>query len=305
MTANATLLAKSREWTAWLSDVKRFSGNTVEAYQRDLLHWFAFLSEHLGNSVGLRDLKMLEARDMRAWLASRAAAGMENASNARALSAVKNFFRYLEKHDEGANAAVLAMRTPKLKKALPKALGEEQSQEALARIAELQNEGWVGARDAALLMLLYGAGLRIGEALSLTRADAEGRDGVSVRGKGNKQRMVPLLPVITDAVSLYLRACPHAIGAKDALFVGEKGKPLDPAVFQKQVRRLRGYIGLPESATPHAFRHSFATHLLSAGADLRSIQELLGHASLSTTQRYTYVDKERLMKAYRAAHPRA
>jgi integrase/recombinase XerC len=292
------------EWLDWLRDGRRYSRHTLTGYRIDTEQFLGFLAQHYGEALTLQTLKQLEATDMRAWLSSRAAAGLDAASNARALSAVKSWFRYLEKENILANAAVLATRSPKRRGALPKALGEAQAGEALASIESLQEEPWLASRDLALLVLIYGCGLRISEALSLTPAQAAS-DTLVITGKGNKQRAVPVLPAVRAALADYLAACPYPLDAHAPMFRGEKGKPLDPGVFQKQLRRLRTLIGLPESATPHAFRHSFATHLLSAGGDLRSIQELLGHASLSTTQRYTFVDRDRLMKAFKAAHPRA
>jgi len=299
--ASDTLIA---DWLSWLSGVRGVSKHTITAYEIDLRQFTGFLQEHLGGTVGIRSLRALEARDGRAWLASRAQA-FDAASTARALSSVKSFFRWLEKEGHGANAAILSLRSPKRKKNLPRAVAEAQAMEAMTGIGALQDEHWVSLRDMALLMLLYGCGLRISEALALTRKQVEGAQTLTVTGKGSKQRMLPVLPAVAEAVSRYLYACPHPIADGAPAFLGEHGKPLQPAVFQKQIRHLRTLIGLPESATPHAFRHSFATHLLSGGGDLRSIQELLGHASLSTTQRYTKVDKERLMSAYKNAHPRA
>lgn len=292
------------QWLEFLASVRGFSRHTVIAYGQDLRQFTGFLQLHLGGDPSLREVLQLEARDGRAWLAARAGAGYDNASSARALSAVKHFYRWLEKQGKGGNAAMLALRSPKRKKALPKAVGELQAKEAVEQIHALQEEAWVGLRDCALLTLIYGCGLRIAEALSLTQKMLES-EVLTITGKGGKQRMVPVLPVVREALAAYLAACPYPLARGAPVFVGAKGKPLQPAVFQKQLRRLRGFIGLPESATPHAFRHSFATHLLSGGGDLRSIQELLGHVSLSTTQRYTFVDKERLMQAYKNAHPRA
>lgn len=302
---NASVKAALTEWRQWLLSVRNYSAHTVKAYETDVLQFFSFLNEHTGGAASLRDVSKLDARDFRAWLSARVAAEYDNTSSARALSALKSFMRFLEKQGKPVPAALFSLRTPKMKKALPKALGEGQAQEAVEQIGTLQQEPWVGARDAALLTLIYGCGLRIGEALSLTRGQVEGAEMLIVRGKGNKERRVPVLAVVRQALAEYFAQCPFPISKASPAFLGEKGKPLNPAVFQKQLRRLRLMIGLPESATPHAFRHSFATHLLSGGGDLRAIQELLGHASLSTTQRYTFVDRERLLKAYRSAHPRA
>lgn len=292
-------------WLAWLQGVRGMSRHTVTAYATDMQQFQGFLQKHLGGACTLSALMQLQTRDGRAWLASRAAGGYDAASTARALSSVKNFFRWLEKQGHGSNDALLSLRTPKRRKTLPRAVAEEQAVEAVEKIGNLQDEHWVALRDIALLMLLYGCGLRISEALSLSRGQLEGAETLTVTGKGNKQRMLPVLPAVREALARYFEACPQHLSKNSPAFIGERGKPLQPAVFQKQVRVLRGLIGLPESATPHAFRHSFATHLLSGGGDLRSIQELLGHASLSTTQRYTQVDKERLLSAYKNAHPRA
>lgn len=286
-----------------LAHNKRASTHTVISYGHDLDHFFAFLQEHMGGKISLKTLKELEARDFRAWLASRAG-DYEASSNARALSSVKSYFRYLEKQGICKNAAIFSMRSPKIKNAVPKAVSETQAKEALQTIAVMRDD-WISKRDTALMLLLYGSGLRIGEALSLTRAQAEKKEVIIITGKGNKQRMVPLLPIVASAIDDYLSACPVLIEADAPLFIGAQGKPLNPAIFQKTVRNMRAQLGLPDSTTPHAFRHSFATHLLNAGTDLRSIQELLGHASLSTTQRYTAVDKNRLLSAYEKAHPRA
>jgi len=292
------------EWQEWLRHVRRGSEYTIVSYANDLQHFCSFLSEHLGGRVNIKALEKLETRDIRAWLASRLHE-YEASSTARALSTVKSFYRYLEKQDILANSAVFHTRGPKLKKALPKALAEDQAQQALEMVGTQHEEEWVNKRDLALLILIYACGLRISEALSLTYKDIPTSDSLSIVGKGKKQRMVPVLPIVKEAISDYVHSCPYPFTATTPLFYGQRGKALDPAIFQLQLRKLRASLNLPESTTPHAFRHSFATHLLSAGGDLRSIQELLGHASLSTTQRYTHVDKTRLMNAYKNAHPRA
>ncbi|MBL26789.1 MAG: recombinase XerC [Rhodospirillaceae bacterium] len=293
-----------------MADERRASPNTVAAYERDIEAFLGFIATHRGGPVTTADLADLRPGDIRAWLARRNAEGKKRTSTARATSAVKSFFRHLTREGVVENAAVAAMRAPKLPHAVPKPLSPTEAREAVSAVAELSDVPWVGLRDTALLMLLYGAGLRIGEALALRRGDMPARssDGSAVlvvTGKGNKQRMVPLLPAVMDALDGYLAATPYG-GSKDApLFLGTRGGPLNPAVVQRQVRKLRIWLGLPETATPHALRHSFATHLLGRGADLRAIQELLGHADLSTTQRYTEVAPEQLLATYRAAHPRA
>ena len=261
------------------------------------------MQEYLGEKISLKVLKNLEAREFRAWLASRMGT-YENSSNARALSSVKSYFRYLEKQGLCKNAAIFHLKSPKLKKSLPKAVGEEKTAEAIATIGTLRDD-WQGTRDLALLLLIYGSGLRISEALSLTYGAVKNADAITILGKGNKQRMVPLLPVVSETIEAYIKACPHTFANDSILFIGARGQALNPAIFQKTIRNVRAALNLPDTTTPHAFRHSFATHLLAAGSDLRSIQELLGHASLSTTQRYTHVDASRLLSAYDKAHPRA
>lgn len=305
MTATGKLASLLTDWQHYLSQVKGYSPHTVNAYGSDLRHGLDFFMHHQGGKIGLKDFIGLTTADFRAWLSHRVADGYDSTSNARAISACKHFYRWLEREGHGKHLGIFTLATPKRKRALPKAVGEGAAQDALNCVGELQAEPWIGLRDTALLTLLYGCGLRISEALTLKRHQLEGADHLIILGKGRKERMVPLLPIVSKAVNAYLAACPYPINAKEVVFLGAKGKPLQPAVFQKQLRALRGLVGLPESATPHAFRHSFATHLLSAGADLRAIQELLGHESLSTTQRYTGVDRERLMRAYRASHPRA
>jgi len=286
----------------YLAHNKRASKHTLVSYAHDLEHFFAFLQEYQGAKANLATLKVLEAREFRAWLASRMG-DYTASSNARALSSVKSYFRYLEKQGHAKNAAIFHLKSPKIGKSLPKALREVQAAEAMTTIAA--GDDWQSKRDLALLMLLYGSGLRISEALSLKLGEIRGRESITILGKGNKQRLVPILPIVTGAIDAYVEACPHRIEPSSALFRGTRGGPLDPAIFQKNLRNIRRQLGLPDTATPHAFRHSFATHLLAAGTDLRSIQELLGHASLSTTQRYTHVDSNRLLSAYEKAHPRA
>lgn len=287
----------------YLTHNKRASRHTIVSYENDLAHFFAFMQEYLGTKPSLAVLKKLEAREIRAWLASRMKE-YEASSNARALSSVKSYFRYLEKQQLCKNAAIFHLRGPRLAKSLPKAVSEEKTQDALAVIATMRDD-WVAQRDLALLMLLYGCGLRMSEALSLTYGMVRNTDMLTILGKGNKQRIVPILPLILQAINVYIDACPYSFSQDSPLFIGVRGQPLNPAIFQKTIRQLRMQLNLPDSATPHAFRHSFATHLLAAGSDLRSIQELLGHASLSTTQRYTHVDASRLLSVYDKAHPRA
>jgi integrase/recombinase XerC len=304
---------KARDaWRDWLKSERRLAAHTLVAYEHDVATFLGFMTTYLGRTPTLEALAKLKPAEFRAWLAERARQGLARTSTARAFSSVRSFFQFLDRRGLAHNASIGAIQTPKLPRSIPKALSERDMEDLLDAPAAQEREDWLDLRDAAVLLLLYGAGLRIGEALGLTKAAVEdllksGRDTLSVTGKGNKTRLVPLLPQALEALHAYRDGCPWlaARGPKEAFFVGARGGALDPAIVQKRVRDIRRGLGLAESVTPHALRHSFATHLLGAGGDLRTIQELLGHASLSTTQRYTDVDSERLTAVYRAAHPRA
>jgi len=291
-------------WMAWLGGERRASPHTIAAYGRDLAFFLDFLTEHLGEMPDLASLGRLLPADYRAYLACRAAR-VERASLARGLSVVRGFVRFLERRGLAASPALLVLRAPKLPASVPKALSVGDAAEIIDAPADAVKSAWQAKRDIAVLTLLYGCGLRISEALGLTRAAAPQGDAMTITGKGQKERLVPVLPAVRQAIADYLAACPYALSADGPLFVGARGGPLHPRLVQLQMQTLRRALGLPESATPHALRHSFATHLLGGGGDLRAIQELLGHASLSTTQRYTSVDTERLFAVYDAAHPRA
>jgi len=286
------------------------SGKTVEAYARDVRQFLIFLTEHLGKPPNLRELGKLAPQDVRAFMAARRTDGMSGRSLMRNLAGLRSFARFLERNGKGKVGALAAVRAPKIPKTLPKPLPVKEAKQvadADLRAGE-PREQWILARDAAVLALLYGSGLRISEALGLVREvfqGAERTDAITVTGKGRKQRMVPLLPGVFQLIADYISLCPYDLPAGGPLFVGARGGPLSPRIIQLAMERLRGALGLPDSATPHALRHSFATHLLARGGDLRAIQELLGHASLSTTQIYTAVDTERLMDVYRSTHPRA
>ena len=299
-------------WRDWLKSERRLAAHTLVAYEHDVATFLGFMTDYLGKPPTLEALGKLKPAEFRAWLAERARQGLARTSTARAFSSVRSFFQFLDKRGLAHNASIGAIQTPKLPRSVPKALSERDMEELLEAPAEQEREAWLDLRDAAVLMLLYGAGLRIGEALALSKGVVEdllktGRDTLAVTGKGNKARLVPLLPQALEALGAYRDACPWlaARGPGEAFFVGARGGALDPAIVQKRVRDIRRGLGLAETVTPHALRHSFATHLLGAGGDLRTIQELLGHASLSTTQRYTDVDAARLTAVYRAAHPRA
>ncbi len=304
------VVAQVVRWQAFLASERRMSPKTVEAYARDASQFLAFLAEHFGGRVTLGRLTKLIPADVRAFMAARRAGGVGSRSLMRALAGMRSFTRFLEREGQGRISALSAVRAPKLGKTLPKPLSvssAKQLADADLRAGE-EREPWVLARDAAVLALLYGSGLRISEALGLKRKDvpAPGKgDSITVIGKGNKQRMVPVLPQVLGLIADYAKMCPYDLPGDSALFVGARGGPLSPRIIQLAMARLRGALGLPETATPHALRHSFATHLLARGGDLRAIQELLGHASLSTTQIYTAIDAERLMDVYRSAHPRA
>ena len=298
------------EIDAWLRHLRverNLSAKTIEAYRRDVEQFLHFLATHLGGAPSLKDLAALAPADVRAFLAARRADNIGSRSLMRALAGIRAFGRFLERSGKGRLAALAAVRGPKLGKTLPRPLPID----AAKRVADptlAAGDGrdvWIHARDAAVLALLYGCGLRISEALGVKRAEFDGRDVLAVTGKGRKQRMVPLIAPVQRLVADYIALCPFDLPADGPLFVGAKGGPLSPRLVQLAMARLRGALGLGASATPHALRHSFATHLLAGGGDLRAIQELLGHASLSTTQIYTAVDAERLIEAYRSAHPRA
>ena len=304
-TAQTDLLAAIDDWRRWLITERRTSDHTVDGYCRDLAAFLEFLQEHQGETPDLATLADLTPADFRSWLAARIRAGLSRTSIARAMSALRNLFRFLDRTGRVSNQALAAVKAPKPPKSVPKPLNIEDALLLLHRAAEIAPEKWVGARDVALLTLLYGCGLRIDEALSLNQREAPAGDTMMITGKGNKQRVVPVLPVVIDAIAVYRAACPFPSGTDMPLFYGVRGGRLNPGIVQRTMRTLRTDLGLPETATPHALRHSFATHLLAGGGDLRTIQELLGHASLSTTQRYTDVDTQKLIEVYDRSHPRA
>ena len=298
------LSAALQTWLQAQSALKGLSDNTLLAYHTDVAGFMAFMTLHSGQRAGLAALARISVSDMRAWMAQQRAQKIAPRSLARKLSAVKNFYVWLAAREGFEPTAVLSLQTPKFQAKLPRPLSEDAAF-AVVETVELQAlESWVGARDVAVVTLLYGAGLRISEALGLKRSDAPLPDVLKIAGKGGKERMVPILEVARKAVDIYLRLCPHPATADSPLFVGVRGGALSPRLIQKAMQQTRLQLGLPSTATPHALRHSFATHLLSAGGDLRSIQELLGHSSLSTTQNYTVVDTARLLEVYKNAHPK-
>lgn len=305
--AKPDVIAARRAWLEKLASERRLSANTVEAYERDTRQFLHFLAAHTGGAVGLKALGNLKPMDLRAFLTARRGTGAGTRTMGRTLAGVRSFLRHLERLGLANAAAVNAMRAPKKPTSLPKPLPADDALRTVDADEQLNAEPWVRARNAAVLTLLYGCGLRIGEALALDGGDLRdpSQRTLAVTGKGNKTRLVPLLPVVFEAIDDYRRLCPYELAPGTPLFRGVRGGALQPAVLQRDMRRLRGALGLPQTATPHALRHSFATHLLGAGGDLRTIQELLGHANLSTTQVYTGVDTARLLDAWQKAHPRA
>ncbi|NOR63645.1 MAG: tyrosine-type recombinase/integrase [Rhodobacteraceae bacterium] len=281
------------------------SEKTIEAYQRDVSGFLGFLTSYRGGDIGLRTLADLKVTDMRAWMAHERGRGISARSLARALSAVKGFYGWLNEAEGVDNPSVASMRGPKAKQRLPRPVEAGDAREMISLVDIQHKEAWVGARDMAVLLLLYGCGMRISEALGLNRGQAPLPEVLRIIGKGKKERLLPVLPVARDAVESYLKACPYDLSEDGPLFIGIRGKRLGARGVQKLMLALRQQLGLPSTATPHALRHSFATHLLEAGGDLRTIQELLGHASLSSTQVYTSLDQTRLMEVYEQSHPAA
>ncbi|MGB1234529.1 MAG: tyrosine recombinase XerC [Planktomarina sp.] len=292
-------------WLAHESALKGLAVKTVNAYSADVRGFIAFMTLHKGEPQGLGALSDLSIRDMRSWMASERGRGVGPRSLARTLSAVKTFFRWLASNEGVDPTAVLSARSPKFDKKLPRPLAEDAAFAIIDAVSDTTREDWMGARDTAIMVLLYGCGLRISEALGLTGADIPLKDVLRITGKGGKVRLVPVLPQAHDAVERYLALCPYPMDPDTAIFRGTRGGALNPRQVQKNMAQARMALGLPATATPHAMRHSFATHLLNAGGDLRTIQELLGHGSLSTTQVYTGVDTARLMEVYDNAHPKA
>ncbi|MDH5721935.1 MAG: tyrosine recombinase XerC [Alphaproteobacteria bacterium] len=299
------LSAQILKWEDFLRTEKHCSRHTLRAYISDLSHFVEFLFNHFGKNPCLNDLSEVSIKDFRSWMSKKAMDGTSNASRARSLSGIKNFLSWLDKQGIVHNAAIKAVRTPKRPHKIPRPIHETQAIELVHNAHILEKQDWIGLRNIALFTLLYGCGLRIDEALSLNLSDLP-RDGfLRVVGKGSKERQVPVLEDVENMLAAYLKEYPYPIESHRPIFIGARGGRLNQGVAQKAMRDLRRTFGLPENITPHALRHSFATHLLQNGANLREIQELLGHSSLSTTQRYTEVNAEELMRIYNAAHPRA
>lgn len=293
------------DWLAVKISIEAKSEKTAQAYQRDVLDFLAFLGQHYGGQCGLKALAKVTVSDMRAWMAQMRTGNVSPRSLARKLSAVKSFYRWLARREGFDATVVLAMRAPKFQAKLPRPLSPQSAQNMIETVEFQSLSPWMAARDTAVVTLLYGCGLRISEALSLHGRDAPLPTGLRILGKGGKERMVPVIDIARDAVQHYTQLCPHDLVPDQPLFRGARGGALNPRQVQKVMQSARLQLGLPATATPHAMRHSFATHLLNAGADLRAIQELLGHTSLSTTEAYTAVDSARLMQVYAKTHPKA
>ncbi|MEJ7016283.1 tyrosine recombinase XerC [Sinorhizobium meliloti] len=300
------VMAERRRWLASLAEERRLSEKTVDAYERDTRQFLTFLTGHLAGPPRLSDIRALRPADLRGFLAQRRKGGAGARTLGRGLAGLRSFLRYLERNGLANAAGAGAVRSPKQPKSLPKALTDREALKVVTADAQLAEEPWIAARNAAVLTLLYGCGLRIAEALDLTPADFSGPvTSLRVTGKGGKTRIVPMIAAAAEAVETYRKLCPYHVEPEEPIFRGARGAKLQPAIIQREMQKLRAALGLPDSATPHALRHSFATHLLAGGGDLRTIQELLGHASLSTTQVYTGVDSARLLEIYDRAHPRA
>ena len=289
-------------WRDFIVHERKFSEHSSSAYLIDLNYFCKFIADHYSTTCSMELLKTLSLADFRAWLSYRRQENFAFSSTTRAIAAVKNFFKYLIRFHNFSNKAIFNLKSPKLLDSLPKALNEVQTNSALVNATEISKEPWIAMRDQALLYILYGCGLRISEALSLKVKDLS-KNMLLIRGKGNKERMVPIIESVVEHIKQYLSICPFTRNDEDFIFVGKQGKALDPGVFQRQIRTLRRMLNLPETTTPHAFRHSFATHILANGGDLKSIQELLGHQDLNTTQRYTKIETSHLLDVYNKAHP--
>lgn len=290
-------------WQNWLRGERRYSEHTLDAYSRDLAEFFRFWQEYLRRPPEISDLAKADVRNFRAFLSARSAKYLEKSSIARELSTLKNFFKWLTRNQIVENSALSIINSPRRPKSLPKALDIDETFNLLEMSGDFAKKEWQGLRDTAILTILYGCGLRISEALGLNVGDIDHNDFLKIKGKGNKERLVPLIPVVKENINAYLAACPYKLTRGEPLFLGARGERLSPRIVQRTLEKIRHSLGLPDTLTPHALRHSFATHLLAEGTDLRSIQELLGHASLSTTQRYTDVQIETLQKEYHKAHP--
>ena len=292
-------------WLNYLSNIKKLSQNSVVSYKNDLSKFFIFFQDYIEKNIGLKEIESIKISEFRSFLTYRRNSEISSNSIARNISALKSFFRFLIKNNKIKESSVFNLKSPKLKKSLPRPINVDLAIQVIKQAEEMEDEKWIGLRNKAILILLYGCGLRISEALSLNYDDVQNEDHILIKGKGEKERIVPMMPYIKKGIENYLEACPKEIISGEALFIGKRFSRLSPRIIQYALEKIRTALSLPETATPHALRHSFATHLLDSGGDLRTIQELLGHSSLSTTQKYTKVETSKLLDIYKKSHPLA
>ena len=292
-------------WINYLSNIKKLSHNSVISYKNDLSKFFMFFQDYIEKNIGLKEIESIKISEFRSFLTYRRNSEISSNSIARNISALKSFFRFLIKNNKIKESSVFNLKSPKLKKSLPRPINVDLAIQVIKQAEEIEDEKWIGLRNKAILILLYGCGLRISEALSLNYDDVQNEDHILIKGKGEKERIVPMMPYIKKGIENYLEACPKEIISGEALFIGKRFSRLSPRIIQYALEKIRTALSLPETATPHALRHSFATHLLDSGGDLRTIQELLGHSSLSTTQKYTKVETSKLLDIYKKSHPLA
>ena len=292
-------------WLNYLSNIKKLSQNSVVSYKNDLSKFFIFFQDYIEKNIGLKEIESIKISEFRSFLTYRRNSEISSNSIARNISALKSFFRFLIKNNKIKESSVFSLKSPKLKKSLPRPINVDLAIQVIKQAEEIEDEKWIGLRNKAILILLYGCGLRISEALSLNYDDVQNEDHILIKGKGEKERIVPMMPYIKKGIENYLEACPKEIISGEALFIGKRFSRLSPRIIQYALEKIRTALSLPETATPHALRHSFATHLLDSGGDLRTIQELLGHSSLSTTQKYTKVETSKLLEIYKKSHPLA
>ena len=292
-------------WLNYLSNIKKLSQNSVVSYKNDLSKFFIFFQDYIEKNIGLKEIESIKISEFRSFLTYRRNSEISSNSIARNISALKSFFRFLIKNNKIKESSVFNLKSPKLKKSLPRPINVDLAIKVIKQAEEIEDEKWIGLRNKAILILLYGCGLRISEALSLNYDDVQNEDHILIKGKGEKERIVPMMPYIKKGIENYLEACPKEIISGEALFIGKRFSRLSPRIIQYALEKIRTALSLPETATPHALRHSFATHLLDSGGDLRTIQELLGHSSLSTTQKYTKVETSKLLDIYKKSHPLA
>lgn len=292
-------------WLNYLSNIKKLSQNSVTSYKNDLSKFFIFFQDYIEKNIGLKEIESIKISEFRSFLTYRRNSEISSNSIARNISALKSFFRFLIKNNKIKESSVFNLKSPKLKKSIPRPINVDLAIQIIKQAEEIEDEKWIGLRNKAILILLYGCGLRISEALSLNYDDIQNEDHILIKGKGEKERIVPMMPYTKKGIENYLEACPKEIISGEALFIGKRFSRLSPRIIQYALEKIRTALSLPETATPHALRHSFATHLLDSGGDLRTIQELLGHSSLSTTQKYTKVETSKLLDIYKKSHPLA